>query len=391
MFDQIYKDFENTVDTNNFYIKYSRERVSTRFLLIRSLDKSDLEFLYLSKTGNNMPDGAKGAQPFKHLYNTSITIDELIAYIENKRSEILQMRQRENVGLSDLIVNFDIVNCGIETDKIDDIVKRMVRDKSIKTKTQFEEKLNTILLPKTANYVRWSFYNQITNDVIEEILLRNSKIIPTLRKIHDIDFFVKIGNEIIPFDLKITHISSDFFDLYRKGLIESDGPDNFVLGDNLKEIEIVKEFFKENKARLNLPNFGGKDIVELLAILKRKNDEIANRFIHEMYQARERAVYSIEGEIKKLEWWNYKYQGPRLFKNNNRFFIFLAYTNVFEDGRALKGNIEEIELKVNQVLEDVSLDTLHTVNYRYEKQADINGDYVTKVISAYIYGRKQLD
>ena len=391
MFDQIYKDFENTVDTNKFYFKYSTDRVSTRFLLIRSLDKSDLEALYLSKTGSKMPSGAKGAQPFKYLYNSAITINELISYIENKRSEILQIRQQENEGLIDLIANFDIVNCGIETDKVDDIVKRMVRDKSIKTKDQFEDKLNTILLPKTANYVRWSFYNQITNDVIEEILLHNRKIIPTLRKIHDIDFFVRIGDEVIPFDLKITHISSDFFDLYRKGLIESDGPDNYVLGDNLKEIEVVKQFFKENKARLDLPNYGGKNIDELLEILRNKCDVLANRFIDEMYHDRETAVYSIEEEIKKLEWWNYKYQGPRLFKNNNRFFIFLAYTNVFEDGRALKGNIEEIQRKIDQILENISLETLHTVRYKYEKQADINGDYETQVISAYIYDRKPLD
>lgn len=391
MFDQIYKDFENTVDTNSFYSKYSNNKVSTRFLLIRSLDKSDLEYLYSLKTNTSMPSGLKGSQPFKYLFNTNITIEELVTYIESKRTEILEFRHRENDGLADLIANFDIVSCGIETDKVDDIVKRMVRDKSIKTKDQFEEKLYSVLLPKTANYVRWSFYNQITNDVIEEILLHNPRIIPTLRKIHDIDFFVKIGNEIIPFDLKITHISSEFFDLYQAGLVESNGPDNFIVGDNPKEIEIVKSFFKDNKQRLNLPSYGGKDINELLEILKSKNDEDANLFINEMYAARERNVILIRDEIKKLEWWNYKFQGPRLFKNNNRFFIFLAYTNVFEDGRALKGNIESIREKINEVLSTISLETLHTIKYKYEKQADINGDYETKVISAYIYDIKLLD
>lgn len=388
MFDQIYKDFENAVDTNKFYNKYSASKVSTRFLLIRSLDKGDLEYLYSSKTGSSIPSGAKGPQPYKHLYNTNITIEELLVYIESKRNEIFEKRHSENTGLIDLIANFDIVNCGIETDKVDDVVKRMVRDKGIKTKEQFEEKLNTVLLPKTANYVRWSFYNQITNDVIEEILLHNEKIIPTLRKIHDIDFFVKIGNEIIPFDLKITHVSSKFFDLYHKGLIESDGSDDYILGEGLKEIETVKSFYKDNKQRLNLPGYGGKTISELLDILNNTNDEESSIFINKMYESRETAVIAIENDIKKLEWWNYKYQGPRLFKNNNRFFIFLAYTNVFEDGRALKGNIEAINTKINDVLETISLETLHTVKYKYEKQADINGNYQTQVISAYINDRK---
>ena len=390
MFDKIYKDFENTVDTTKFYNDYSENKVSTRFLLIRSLDKADLEYLYIKKTGTEMPHGVKGAQPFKYVYETDITIDEILEYIESKRSDIIASRHTENEGLIDLISNFDIVNCGIETDKVDDLVKRMVRDKSIKTKEQFEDRLANNLLPKTANYVRWSFYNQITNDVIEEIFINNPKVIPTLRKIHDIDFFVKIDDEIVPFDLKITHISSEFFDLYHKGLNESNSSDNYVPGDGLKEIEAVKEFYKTKKDQFGLPGYGGKSITELFDILLSTGDESCEQFVSNMYADRQSEVESISNEIKKLEWWNYKYQGPRLFKNNNRFFIFLAYTNVFEDGRALKGKISEIKEKVDEVLSQISMNTLHTVRYKYEKQADINGDYETQVISAYIYGAKDL-
>lgn len=391
MFDIIYKEFENTVDTTKFYHDYSENKVSTRFLLIRSLDKDDLSYLYFTKTGVEMPRSAKGPDPFKYVYETDITIQEILDYIESKRESIIKKRHNENEGLIDLIGQFDIVNCGIETDKVDDLVKRMVRDKTIKTKEQFEQRLNSMLLPKTANYVRWSFYNQITNDVIEEIFLNNPKVIPTLRKIHDIDFFVKIDDEIVPFDLKITHISSEFFDLYHKGLITGNGSDDFVAGDGLKEIEKVKEFYKTKKDLFHLPSYGGKSITELFDLLLSTNDIACKDFVESMYVSRKEAVLNIANEIEKLEWWNYKFQGPRLFKNNNRFFIFLAYTNVFEDGRALKGNINEIKGKVNEVLASISMETLHNIKYKYEKQADINGDYETQVISAYIYGEKKLD
>ena len=321
MFDEIYKEFENTNDINKFYTKHSLNKESTKFLLIRSLDKEDLKELYLKVFSEEAPSNFKDFQYYKSLFESKITIKELLNYIESKREIVLKNRKGENAGLIELINDFDIVNCGIETDKVDDIVKRVVRDKSIKTKEQFEEKLNNGLLPKIANYVRWSFYNQITNDVIEEIFLENEKVIPTLRKIHDIDFFVKIGSEIIPFDLKITHISSEFFDLYHKGIVESDGDDNYITSNGLKEIEEVKEFYKKKKQEYNLPGYGGKTIQELFDILNSTGDIECTDFVSYMYREREKAVLSIEKEIKKLEWWNYKYQGPRLFMNNNRWFL----------------------------------------------------------------------
>lgn len=369
MFYDLYKEFEDTNDLTKFYLNHIEDRVSTRFLLIRSLDKDDIRELYFQVTNQQVPENLKGADVFKVLYDTTITIDEILYYIENKRSSLLELRHEENEGLLDLISEFDIVNCGIETDKIDDIVKRMVRDKSIKTKEQFESKLINGLLPKTANYVRWSFYNQITNDVIEEIFLENPKVIPTLRKIHDIDFFLKIDDQIIPFDLKITHISSEFFDLYHKGLNPSNGADNFVPADGLKESDVVKNFYKTKKNELNLPGYGGKDIVELLQILSDTEDAECVAFVNQMYNSRKEKVLSIAGEMEKLEWWNYKYQGPRLFMNNNRFFIFLAYTNSFEDGRALKGNINDIKEKVNEVLNNINMDSFS--KYIFKKPAQV--------------------
>lgn len=388
MFDRLYNEFEKTNNVTKFYKDYADDGVSSRFLLIRSLDKDDISVLYNEKTGNDLPSGLKGGKPFKYLYETNITIERLVEYIESKREKIIVKRHQENEGLNDLINNFNIVNCGIETDKIDDVVKRMVRDKSIKTKEQFEYKLENNLLPKTANYVRWSFYNQITNDVIEEIFLRNNKVIPTLRKIHDIDFFVKIDNKIIPFDLKITHISSDFFNLYHKGLNFIGVDDDYEICHNLSEIEKVKEFYKTKKNIFNLPGYGGRELKDLLKTLEDTNDDDCIYFVNEMKQERREEVLNIANELHKLEWWNYKYQGPRLFQNNNRFFIFLAYLDSFEDGRALKGNIDEIKNKVNEVLENISLEKLHTIKYVYDKQDDINGNYESQAISAYIYGNK---
>ena len=52
-FKDIYKEFERTHDISNFYRKYSDGDVSTRFLLIRSLDNKNLDDLYFEASGEH--------------------------------------------------------------------------------------------------------------------------------------------------------------------------------------------------------------------------------------------------------------------------------------------------------------------------------------------------
>ena len=46
---------------------------------------------------------------------------------------------------------------------------------------------------------------------------RQSELFPDL--FDDIDFFLKVEDEIIPFDLKFTHISEAYFDLVSQGVL----------------------------------------------------------------------------------------------------------------------------------------------------------------------------
>jgi hypothetical protein len=86
--------------------------------------------------------------------------------------------------------------------------------------------------------------------------------------------------------------------------------------------------------------------------------------------------------LKSVEWWNYKYQGERLFKNNNRFFVFLAYTNSFKDARPLKGNLEDIAKKVSGKLNTIANGKFNTNKYYYTKDRGLEGAY--KVLSTSI-------
>ena len=237
----------------------------------------------------------------------------------------------------------------------------------------------------------WSFYNQTTNDLIEHSFIKHPKIIPTLRKIHDIDFFIKLDNEIIPFDLKITHIAEDFFDLYFQGMIAcaENNPDSFKINTEKKsEIVKIKDFYKSKKKELSLPNYGELSKKELLDKLMETGNPDAVCFAKSIYEQRFKLIETIPHDLKKLEWWNYKYQGERLFSNNNRLFIFLAYKNVFEDGRPIKGNLDVIDNAVKTLLDSISLDQINKINYRYEKDHSLTGNYSAKSLSILITDTK---
>ena len=86
-------------------------------------------------------------------------------------------------------------------------------------------------------------------------------------------------------------------------------------------------------------------------------------------------VNSLEQNKKSIEWWNYKFQGERLFKNNNRFFIFLVYDDSFEDARPLKGNINLIANKVQEEIDKLKKGEYNIIKYYYDKEQSKNGTY----------------
>lgn len=382
-FKALYDEFERTHDIAGFTEKYRTDHCGIRFLLLRSLDNPNL--IEIMQQKGQPCTGGKFVQLLEQAYNSSISVDEALEYIESKRDEIDATRNKAEEGLQNIIENYGKVNCGLRNDKVDDIVKALVRDKSIKSIDALKDRIRNEITPRIQNYILWSFYNQTTNDLIEHYFIKHKKVIPTLRKIHDIDFFLKTGDAIIPFDLKITHIAEDFFDLYAKGLLENGGTDSFVVNaGGTSEIEAIKEFYKSRKKQFALPNYSDLSKKELLELLQNTGDPKAKEFVESMYRQRSASVSRIASELKKLEWWNFKYQGERLFSNNNRLFIFLAYINAFEDARPIKGKLEKIRSAVNQLLDSAAPESINTLHYHYDKEASLVGDYTVKSLSVLI-------
>ncbi|WP_316769636.1 hypothetical protein [Pedobacter frigiditerrae] len=372
MFEQIHKKFAKK-DTDLY--KLQQEEGFSRYILIRSLGVEHLKDLFSKYTGEQIKKGSADELYLK-LYDSGVTEDEIIEYIKSKYPEVRDYRKIQEEFLPKIISEFTDVRCGIRNDDLNETAKKLVRDKSIKSKADLEKKVDEVFDATIRGYILWQYYNQVTNDLIEHILNDHINVIPTLRKISYVDFLIKKGDLIIPFDLKITHISDDYFDLHKKGLTHTDiGNDSFIIGGNKSESELIKEKYKSVKKELSLPNYGSLDKIEMLTILNDKGGDEIKQFGIDIMASRKKMIEEIPTNLKAVEWWNYKFQGERLFKNNNRFFIFLAYKDSFEDARPLKGKIEDIRAKVNEKLNSIIAEPLNNIKYYYNKDKGLEGPY----------------
>ena len=150
--------------------------------------------------------------------------------------------------------------------------------------------------------------------------------------------------------------------------------DNYTINSasDSSEIKVIKKFygnFKRTHREYNLPKMSGLMKQDICDLLTGTGDEEACTFIAKMVKNRRQYVPNTADALHPLEWWNYKYQGERLFCNNNRFFVFLAYTDRFVDGRELKGKTIQIGEKINHLLDHLTLKDIHEVKYHYDKDA----------------------
>lgn len=373
-FDTLNNLFETKKDFHKMFTTYGDD--ATRYALLRSLDNSNIkEFL------KNKIDTSDTKKLLCNSYNSDVTIDDIVKFIMSKKEDILQVRKMNEKFLISIVEDMDVVNCGIRNDQVDDIIKPFVRNKEFTSLDDMTSELDNKLLPRIRNYVYWSYFNQLSNDLIENSFYMHPSIIPTLRKIHDIDFFIKIEDKIIPFDLKITHISDDFFNTYSEGLNESNKDDSFESIGNESELKKIKDIYKNAKNSFNLPNYGGLGKLEMLEILKEQNNAEINDEMELIYENRLNMVNEISKNIKPLEWWNYKFQGERLFSNNNRFFVFLTHKSVFRDGKDLKKDVNDIRDSITRKLDTLTLSDIHEIKYIYEKDQRVNGNYTINCVS----------
>ena len=163
----------------------------------------------------------------------------------------------------------------------------------------------------------WQWYNQKCSDLIENLILKQKKIIQTPRKIKNIDFFVHLeDNFIFPFDLKLTIFPAGFM------------KDNKILND--------------------------KTIIESY-------------------------ISNISNQYKILNWL-YSEQNPRLFSNNYRYFIILINLDNTDNSYKLKCNTKLIDYNVKIFFNNIKKKDIIDIEYEYKKDKSKAGKYNSKCI-----------
>ncbi|WP_062306826.1 hypothetical protein [Polynucleobacter sinensis] len=366
-FDQIHQAFNNGNNVVKFQSSFPK---AIEYLLIRSIDKPQLiEMLEANGQDVSFEKTPKIEELYRRVFLLNLSKDTLSKFILSKYPEIKASRLANESGLEALLENFGNVRCGLRNDRLDTEVQKVVRNKRLRTWEELSSAFDTLAI-KARQYAEWSYVNQASTDLIEHFVNNHKNVIPTLRKIPHIDFFYDFKEHgLIPFDLKITNISEEFFDQEEKLAVKSSCQ------------ETLKACYKEiKKTEKNLPNLSTfdttEDLFDFLNTLK-VQFPIIEKVFAQVLHTRQTTIQNLHADRKRLEMWNYTNQGPRLFCNNNRFFVFLAHEGSFGDARGLKKKVKTIGSLIDTHLNNLKFESLNQFTYSYDLEAQLKGDYST--------------
>jgi hypothetical protein len=369
----------------------------TKYLLIRSMGIGHIQTLL----------GVEGKQSLDELArlvyeNESITVEQITASIRSQWLLESNQRRERYEQCADILSSIENIPSSpmIRGDDVKKYINRQMRD--ITTSAEFL-RLRDETSTELSNYLDWTVYNTITTEMVEigwlgiENLPEN--VIPILREkgIFGIDVFVILDGFIWPFDLKITHPGLNYFDRFHWMVENEEGADNFLLvrdDENPSEIQRIKMALKlVNKNRRKIG--GGKVTLKALKEIYGSSDSVIKWPIMELLESelpvayrhimayRRNSIQQLISDGRILEWLNMKYQGAPLFRNNNRIFVFLCFSDhVGNENSAirLKGMIEELTTSLQSFLQELDIDKLHENRYSYEDGQNYTGAFTTSFV-----------
>lgn len=288
-FNQLHTEFEKR-NTDLFLLQ--QKPGFSKYILVRSLDKQHLLKLIAQRT-LPLPNKPKIDDYYQAVYDSTISIQDLINFIRSEYPAVKSIRQDQEQYLPTILTGFTNVKCGVRNDNLNDLVSGLVRDKTIQSKQELDTRIHDLINNSVQDYIYWQYYNQASSDLLEHIFNDHPKVIPTLRKIKYVDFLIELNGEIVPFDLKVTHLSEEYYNLLKSGLIsQANGDDDYVVGANTTEIQEIKEFYKSVKNKYSLPNYGQFTKLDLINELKKyaSSDPSISRFLTNITLSRSQLV-----------------------------------------------------------------------------------------------------
>ncbi|MDE5069908.1 MAG: hypothetical protein O4861_18135 [Trichodesmium sp. St16_bin4-tuft] len=184
-----------------------------------------------------------------------------------------------------------------------------------------------------------SWYNNWTSILIEDIFKDHTRVIPTVGKIKQVDFFV----DGIPFDLKMTYFPGGFMKKLRqeRGLVS-------------EELSELKKAAKDFQIPFDSKGYKNDLIIDLITAFYESSDEQAKTFYKKFISTRREIINQTISNPRQLLVWLYENQGNQRFDASNRLFLVVIDRNYLEDSWKIKRDYQLLKREIESYLDSHS-------------------------------------
>lgn len=306
------------------------------YLTLRSLARKEYLQYVAKKAGIDAANiGTRGLPPL--LYASSLTLNTRRQAIrELYAAERFERKQEEPTLLAELLKLRVFDWGGIH----DNDVNRYLVDRYVKPIKNYDTLVNrfeTEALQSLKGFVLCSWYNNWTSILIEDIFKDHPRVLPTVGKIEQVDFFI----EDTPFDLKVTYFPAGFLEAERrcKGV------------KPIVELAELKKICKRFDISIDNTRPAPDLKVDILTALSEHPESDVQEAYNAFVATRQGIIDEAVANPRPLLRWLYENQGTQRFDASNRLFLILIDRANLEESWKLKRNHSLLTREINAYLE----------------------------------------
>lgn len=311
-----------------------------RFLKLRSMSRKDTMEEFAEIHDIDLSE-LKSKEYFAHLFGLEQISDDEINDFINSQYETERAERIDNqdylIDQLNRLQHFDwggSFGNSLEKNIVNNYVKK------IQSYDLINEEIEGNLLSSLRGYTLNSWYNHWTSILIEDLFKDHETVLPTVGLVKKIDFFI---NDI-PFDLKVTYFPEQLLadKLKQRGY----GNELTRLKQICRKLKIyIPDDLKSKALKLHLHNIVSED-----------QRQEAKDFISDLNEHKKAIISEAEENPTELKRWFYENQGEARFDASNRFFLVLTDENDMSNSWKLKRSIVYLREKINQHLDNLSMD-----------------------------------
>jgi hypothetical protein len=347
---ETYKYWENLFSTNQLN-KFNGNTYGLLWLKIKAINRRENHILngFCNSIDYNLQSN-RLSEIFPELYDVlssdcEKSLKQLDDYLIKKEKEIESAIDYDNLVTQLYNVNYFRWSAGNNND-----LGKSLIEKYVKHNASYDYLINELdkgIATHVKDYLVCTWYNHWTSILIENIFKSSRNVVSAIGRVKSVDFFI----DDIPFDLKVTHLPQNFIDEERvKAGLKIEGT---TIRKIARDAGII---------------FNNTDIETIVRRIK--DDEKANDAYEKgIVSFKNQLIESLKNDASPLERNLYEQQGAFRFGAENRLFLVLIDKANYEDSWKLKRNINLLEPKISDYLNNFDTKRLTNLSFNYDGKA----------------------